>query len=124
MGELEQRKLELEIAELKRPFWQKAAYIGASIPIVLAVLAFLSALFSGYFNQERIDLQNEIATLKVERDAIAYNNERASHMVDQFTKQAGRHLEDIQKEEQWVVEHRLGLATILYSPTPSPTPVP
>lgn len=88
--ELERRKLELEIAELRKPLWLRPAYVGVSLPIVLSILAFLSALLSGYFDRERAALRVEIKqlvehrdSLKRERDQLAVNQQAYRHYFEQ-----------------------------------------
>ena len=73
---LEIRKLELEIRDLSLKWWQRPVYIAACIPIVLGVVAFSSALASGYFDQRKEKLEAQIAELEAKRGRIGDELER------------------------------------------------
>lgn len=75
--QLELEKLRLEVGELKLSWWKRPVYLGLAIPIVLALLTFLTALLTGWFDEKREQLedQKKILTLEVhelrrERDQL------------------------------------------------------
>lgn len=82
--ELDRRKLELEIAELHKPLWLRPAYLGVALPIVLSILAFLSALLSGYFDRERAALRVEIKQLVENRDSLKRERDDLAGAVQQY----------------------------------------
>lgn len=57
---LELRKLELEIAELERPWWKRPVYLTLVVPILAALIAFVAVAAGGYFDQRRSILEAEI----------------------------------------------------------------
>jgi DNA repair exonuclease SbcCD ATPase subunit len=61
--ELAAEKLELEIAELKKKWWQKTAYLQVLLPLTLAVITATGALLvswsNGFFDVQRAKLQQE-----------------------------------------------------------------
>lgn len=72
--ELNKKKLELEIAELVRPIWQRPAFI---TPVIAALLSVMLAYFSGWFDvqltrlsNQRHDLEQDIAKFQREKSEI------------------------------------------------------
>jgi len=70
-------KLRLEVAELARPWWKRLSSYAMLAPTALAVVAALSALFSGYFSleakrleSERSRLQLQVALFETKRDSL------------------------------------------------------
>ncbi|MCX6829418.1 MAG: hypothetical protein NT002_09090 [candidate division Zixibacteria bacterium] len=63
---LENKKLQLEGAELARPWWRKPSYIAALAPLILAIIGLLSLWFAGFFNEERQNLKEQIGRIKTE----------------------------------------------------------
>ncbi len=119
--ELERRKLELEIAELDKPLWLRPAYLAVALPIVLSILAFLSALLSGYFDRERAALRVEIRqlsdnrdSLKRERDQLAVDRDfLMKHIADSIKKMDSQ----IKETEKWTTE----IENMARSPSPTAT---
>src|SRR6266581_6754338 len=56
---LESEKLLLEIAQLKRPWWQQAPYWAAATPAIVAVLALLVAWAGGFFDRRLAELERQ-----------------------------------------------------------------
>jgi len=71
--ELERQKLELEIRELERKWWQRPVYLSILLPVALAALTVLTGILSGYFNRERKQLASDIEALKREKNALVQN---------------------------------------------------
>ena len=67
---LECEKLEAEIAQVKLEWWKRPGYIGSLAPIVLAVVGFLSAFWTGYFDTRRETLEFQVNTLKTEQTVL------------------------------------------------------
>lgn len=72
---LEVRKLQADAVAAELSWWQRPGYLGATAPVVLAMVAFSSALLSGYFDERRTILEGEIQELVEEKtqldDAVA-----------------------------------------------------
>lgn len=68
---LECEKLEAEIAQAKLEWWKRPGYLGSLVPIVLAVVGFLSAFWTGYFDTRRETLEVQVDALKTERNLLA-----------------------------------------------------
>ena len=76
-NKLEIEKLQAEVRELQLAFWKKPAYLGVFLPVGLAVITLLGAVFSGYFSAERkrleaekAQLQNELNAMQAKRDTL------------------------------------------------------
>ena len=58
---LESRKLELEIRDLQRKWWQKPAYLQILLPVCIALIsagaALLIAYTNGFFDSQRAKLR-------------------------------------------------------------------
>jgi predicted metal-dependent hydrolase len=63
--EMEARKLELEISELERHWWQKPAYVAVFIPILVAVITLGQFLYTDSFKNQRTLL--EIQSIELEK---------------------------------------------------------
>ncbi len=64
--DLELKKLELEIKELARPIWLRPAFLGAFVPIVLAILALASTMLTGLFDKRMAELRDQREKLEEE----------------------------------------------------------
>ncbi|MBX2884538.1 MAG: hypothetical protein KTR32_31585 [Granulosicoccus sp.] len=67
---LENRKLTSEIDELNRAWWKRAGYLGSVVPIIIAIVGFLTALMTGFFDTRQVNLENDIAKLESEKARI------------------------------------------------------
>jgi septal ring factor EnvC (AmiA/AmiB activator) len=70
--QLSKRKLELEIAELARPIWQRPAFI---TPVIAAALSVMLAYFSGWFDVQLTRLSNRRDSL--ERDIAKFQMDKS-----------------------------------------------
>ena len=70
---LECQKLEAEIVQVKLKWWKRPGYIGGLVPIVLAIVGFLSATSVGYFDSRRQLLELSVQTLQFEKDDLVEN---------------------------------------------------
>jgi len=75
--ELEQKKLELEIKELKRHWLKNPKYLGILLTIILAIISLAWTLTSGVFDKkyqtlklEKASLQFEINNFNIKRDSV------------------------------------------------------
>ena len=142
--ELERKKLDLEIQELERKWWQRPAYLSILLPVVIAALTVLAGILSGYFNQERKQLTRDIQALKKEKDALTQNaktlaveNEKALEQVNKLDVLNAKQTADYEKALEQL--HRLNAFNIKLNeklnevldsdagepkikPKPSPTP--
>ena|SRR6266487_10712 len=89
--DLELRKLELEIRDLERHWWERPVYLSILIPIVLATLTFFAGMMSGYFDRERMQLKRDNQTLKTENTALA----ATQNALRQANEDAQKYLEYI-----------------------------
>jgi hypothetical protein len=64
--ELECQKLRAEIAQISLAWWKKPAYVSIVIPIVIALIALLTAWSKGYFSSERATLKKEILDMTIQ----------------------------------------------------------
>lgn len=81
MAELQVRKLDLEIKDLSRPWWQKPAYLSALFPLFIGVLAVFVAYNRGFFDTQaallelkRERLQRDVDTFTTERNRLTTDN--------------------------------------------------
>ncbi|MEO0761295.1 MAG: hypothetical protein AAFZ09_05720 [Pseudomonadota bacterium] len=79
---LECEKLRAEIEQVRQPFWTRSGYIASLSPIVLAVVAFVSAWVTGYFDTQRQQLNAEVEALRDTRDALQAEGEAMRTEVD------------------------------------------
>lgn len=70
-------KTRLEIAALRRPWWQHPAFLATLAPTVLAVVALMLGVVTGYFDLEakRLDLEKktlayDVRMFKAEKDSL------------------------------------------------------
>jgi cell division protein FtsB len=115
--ELETRKLELEVRDLARPPWMRAVYIAALLPVVLALLTFLSAWLSGYFDAERLRLKQETQQLRADRDGLKTESRALHASVDLL-------VDMVHKMTQAINEDNKLFDRIKKAPTPIPTGTP
>jgi hypothetical protein len=92
-ADLERTKLELEIQELKKPFWQRPGWVGAMVPIVIAICGVLVAWASGFLDrersrlkQEKTTLQENIAAAETTLDLLTFEKERLKSQLAQTTR--------------------------------------
>ena len=81
MAELQARKLDLEIKELSRPWWQKPAFLSALFPLFIGALAVFVAYNRGFFDTQaallelkRERLQRDVDTFTAERNRLITDN--------------------------------------------------
>lgn len=58
------RKVVLEILKLRQPFYLQAPFIASFTSISLALIAFVSALWAGYFDDRKTSLEADIVELR------------------------------------------------------------
>ncbi len=75
---LECEKLRAEIAQLGFAWWKRPAYIGSLGPIALAVAAVISGIATGYFEDNRAALREQVLNLTERRDELALKNQELS----------------------------------------------
>lgn len=97
---LEIRKLSLEIAELKRPWWERPSYILAALPTLLAIAALSVGFINGFFSAEltklenqRHDLEAQVKEFEAKRDDLHRQYEQAKTDLEKITE-TGRNLRD------------------------------
>jgi hypothetical protein len=64
---LECRKLEKEIKEQTRPWWTRTAYLAVFVPTLVAVLGFIQAFRSGYFDVQALRQEVRERELKLQK---------------------------------------------------------
>ncbi len=69
-AQLECEKLEAEIVQAKWQWWKRPGYIGGLVPIVLAVVGFLTATSAGFFDQSRALLKSEVDRLQTQEQQL------------------------------------------------------
>ncbi len=80
--QLENAKLSLEIRELARPWWRKFSSYAALFPSILALIALIITLRTGYFDQERARFNAEKAELSFQIRVLNYTKDSlASHVA-------------------------------------------
>lgn len=67
---LECEKLRAEIEEVRQPLWKRSGWIASLSPMVIALVAFLSAWVTGYFDDRRSVLESQVASLTTEIGAL------------------------------------------------------
>jgi hypothetical protein len=110
--ELELRKLELEIRELAKPWWQHATYIGMFSAVTLAAVGMAIALWLAYFDRERFHLKNEIDRLQETRKELQEEARKTKIRHDEFL--------NFIKEQNEEMGRVLGIPAV--SPSPKTTP--
>jgi hypothetical protein len=71
LKKMEYRKLSAEVDQISLKWWQRPAYVGSMVPIVLALLGFLTATLTGYFSDIRSQLNDQISALKSEKRILS-----------------------------------------------------
>ena len=79
---LECEKLRAEIEQVRLTWWKRPGYIGGLAPIVLALIGFFSAWTSGYFDTQRSNLDTQVESLKVKKDALENANQEIQRRID------------------------------------------
>lgn len=115
--ELELRKLELEVRDLARPPWMRAVYIAALLPAMLALLTFVSAWMSGYFDRERLRLKEETVQLRAGRDALQAERAKLQGSVEALVTELRETTNQYNEFYQRIREAVYGTPTV----TPSPS---
>jgi uncharacterized protein HemX len=76
--ELAIEKLELELTELRRKWWQRTSYLQVLLPLTVAVITASGALLiswsNGYFDLQKVRLQQERTRLVQENAEITSEN--------------------------------------------------
>jgi hypothetical protein len=67
---LECDKLRAEIAEASVAWWRQPGYLASIVPILIAVVGFLSVWSTGFFDTQRATLKSEIEGLKTQEIAL------------------------------------------------------
>jgi|GEM_PF-3508746 len=100
-AELQARKLDLEIKELSRPWWQKPAYLSVLFPLFVGVLAVIVAYNRGFFDTQtallelrRERLQRDIDTFTAERERLLTDNKNLRQKNVDLTTERERLLAD------------------------------
>jgi DNA repair exonuclease SbcCD ATPase subunit len=88
---LEIRKLDTEIRQLQLPWWKKPSYLGAILPVAVATLTIAGAVFTGYFDAQRVRLQNEKKELEENVDTLQNEKKKLTENV-QNLRSAGAKL--------------------------------
>ena len=101
MAELQARKLDLEIKELSRPWWQRPAYLSVLFPLFVGILAVFVAYNRGFFDTEaallelkRERLQREVDIFTTERDRLITDNKNLKQKNDDLNAERERLLAD------------------------------
>lgn len=71
---LECEKLRAEIEQARLPLWKRSGYVASLSPIVIALVAFLSAWITGYFDTQKKILAADVENLTEKRDALGVEN--------------------------------------------------
>ena len=67
---LECDKLRAEIAEASVAWWRRPGYLASLVPILIAVVGFLSVWSTGFFDTQRATLKSEVEGLKTQEIAL------------------------------------------------------
>ncbi len=112
---LQRRKLSLEIQNLQRPYWQRAAYLAALIPIILSVTGLAAGWATGFFKRERAerlarieelarreeDLRKVVQLLEAQKTRLQMEHDEAEGQLE-ATKVQLREMK-IQKHRAFIV---------------------
>ncbi len=71
---LECEKLQQELSHNALAWWKRPAYLVGIAPIIIALIGFLSAWATGYFDNQRAKLENEIEDLMAEQSSLISTN--------------------------------------------------
>jgi len=76
--DLEREKLHLEIAQLRKPWWRKVGTYATLVPIMIAIVAMIQGLRSGFFDRQaqilelrERQLRIDVSVLERARDSIS-----------------------------------------------------
>jgi uncharacterized protein YlxW (UPF0749 family) len=91
--ELEVLKLKLEIEQLKNRWWTKPSYLALLLPLVIAILSFISAQSTGYFdtyrdelNKEKQELKSEIKVLEIKKNDLETHVTKIKNAHESFRR--------------------------------------
>ena len=85
-SELRRERLRLQIAELSKPYYARPEFWTPMVPIILALLAFISAWWTGYFNREREELTARVAELTVQVSALEKEKASVQQEIDKASE--------------------------------------
>ena len=85
---LECLMLEAEIGQTSLAWWKRPAYLGGATPVIVAILGFISAWLTGYFDQRKDVLEAEVATLNETKSRLDIEVAQAKSQRDQALTQA------------------------------------
>jgi hypothetical protein len=90
-AELERRKLQLEIAELERPWWRKPPSLALFLPLVAALLSIIVGWRTGFFDNQRLvleaqrhDLASQTRELRLEERGLQGKKAELTEQVKQL----------------------------------------
>ena len=117
MAERQVRKLDLEIKELSRPWWQKPAFLSALFPLFVGVLAVFVAYNRGFFDTQaallelkRERLQRDVETFTTERNRLITDNKNLLQKNAELTAERGRLLADQGRQAALIESQRYALS--------------
>ena len=114
---LECEKLKAEIAQASLAWWKRPGYMGSLVPIVLAVAGIFSGWVTGFFDQQRENLENRIAILQSQKEDLDKDVAEAEEKRDEAIaeeKKARRAIDEMylqMKLRSFSSSYALGMAT-------------
>ena len=99
--DLEIKKLFLEIKQLNLKWWQRPSYLAAVVPLMISVLTFAGAFISGWFSQERENLNAQIYARETQilalQNTLESLRDQESNLTEDLNTQSGNFLNAAQE---------------------------
>ena len=95
---LECQRLEQEINHASLAWWKRPVYLAGLAPILLALISFLSAWATGYFDKQRATLDQEIGELKSQQVLLQSTNqnlERSRLEIESAIKETQQQIDQV-----------------------------
>lgn len=111
-GRLECEKLRAEIAELNFAWWKRPAYFGSIIPIIIAIAGVITGIATGYFEDKRDVVRQQVSNLNKEREELKAKNKEllvAAREIHDMTDAAYIRLKLLNSQIDYGVGHMQGV---------------
>lgn len=82
--ELERQKLALEIKELNRPYYLRHQFIAIFGPIMVALIGLLGIMLSNYYNDEKVNLEENIKALKAKQKILLSHTKAFKQLITTY----------------------------------------
>jgi hypothetical protein len=94
---LDREKAELEVRDLKRPWYRKPQYVLAALPTTLALVGIIAGIYTGYFREKIGNLEEQKKELALSNEKSQANLKELDNTVNQLNKETKIATEDLKQ---------------------------